>query len=171
MPAARRHLSEYEIRDLPAGFTRSFDIRAVELIDRPHNPFAKNKILCRGPRLYWQDHPQDFTRKGLIIKSLLVHELCHVWQYETGRLTAFSYLINPRNWVYAYEVRAGAKFDDYPTEKQADLLQDWYLVNMGAKPVRYDPKGATPTQHWLNEIVPFEWKSPRALETGAEQTV
>ena len=159
MTAKRRHLSDHEINTLPTGFTQAFDIREVELIDRPHNPFAKNKILCRGQRLYWQNHPKDFTREPLIIQSLLVHELCHVWQYETGRLSALRYLIDPRNWIYAYSVRAGAKFDDYPTEKQADLLQDWYLVNSGAKPIRYTPKGDLPTKDWLNGIVPFAWSA------------
>lgn len=159
MTAARRHLSEPEIRALPKGFTESFDIRAVELIDRPHNPFARRKILCRGSRLYWPNHPKDFTRTQIIIRSLLVHELCHVWQYETGRLSALRYLIDPRNWVYTYVVRSGATFDDYPTEKQADLLQDWYLVNSGANPIRFNPKGDQPTKDWLNKTVPFEWSA------------
>jgi len=159
MTTQRRHLSDHEIRSLPSGFTQSFDIRAVELIDRRHNPFAQNKILCRGPLLYWQNYPKDFTRKPLIIQSLLVHELCHVWQYETGRLSALSYLIDPRNWIYNYAVKMGADFDDYPTEKQADLLQDWYLVNSGGKPRRYSPKGDIPTKDWLNSIVPFQWNA------------
>ena len=159
MTTQRRHLSAHEMRSLPSGFTQSFDIRAVELIDRRHNPFAQNKILCRGPCLYWQNYPADFTRKPLIIQSLLVHELCHVWQYETGRLSAFSYLIDPRNWIYNYVVKAETKFDDYPTEKQADLLQDWFLVNSGAKALRYSPKGGTPTKNWLNSVVPFQWSA------------
>ena len=154
-----RHLSAREINALPAAFTQSFDIRAVEFIDRAHNPFAKNKILCRGPRLYWQNHPADFTRETVLIRSLLVHELCHVWQYDTGRLSAARYLLDPRNWIYNYEVKSIASFDDYPTEKQADLLQDWYLINSGAKPLRYSSKGETPTKDWLNSVVPFQWSA------------
>lgn len=158
MTTPSRHLTEAEIAGLPQGFTGAFDIKAVQLIDRAHNPFARNKILCRGPRLYWQNHPRDFTREPLLIQSLLVHELCHVWQYATGRLTAFRYLIDPRNWVYAYEVKENAKFDDYPTEKQADLLQDWFLVNSGATPLRFETRnGITPDKDWLNGVVPFKW--------------
>ena len=157
MAVRSRHLSTFEIARLPAGFTQEFDIRAVELIDRPHNPFARNKILCRGPELFWQDYPVDFTRTPLITQSLLVHELCHVWQYETGRLTAFRYLVDPRNWKYSYRVKANADFDDYPTEKQADLLQDWFLVNSAADPARYNKNGPLPTKDWLNSVVPFTW--------------
>lgn len=158
MAPETRHLTDAEIRSLPAGFTAKFDIRAVTLIDRAHNPFARNKILCRGPRLYWPNHPRDFTRETLILQSLLVHELCHVWQYETGRLTAVRYLLDPRNWIYSYAVREDAVFDDYPTEKQADLLQDWFLVNSGSQPRRYaKTNGKFPSKGWLNKVVPFDW--------------
>ena len=161
MTGQTRHLSDYEIAALPAGFIKSFDIYSVELIDRAHNIFARNKILCRGPKLYWQNHPKDFTGETLVIQSLLVHELCHVWQYETGRLSAPRYLLDPRNWIYSYEVRQNAQFDDYPTEKQADLLQDWFLVNSGSMPLRYAAQNGTiPTKDWLNRVVPFDW-SPR----------
>ena len=152
-----RHLSPTEIAHLPTEFTQAFDIKSIRLIDREHNPFARNKIVCRGSRLYWQDHPKNFTREPLLIQSLLVHELCHVWQYETGRLTAFRYLIDPRNWRYSYRVKDAANFDDYPTEKQADLLQDWFLANSGAAPLRFDQNGPEPTRIWLNSVVPFAW--------------
>lgn len=157
MVSMSRHLTEREINALPADFTRRFDIQSVELINRTHNPFARNKIVCRGPRLYWPNHPRDFTREPLIIQSLLVHELCHVWQYETGRLTAFRYLINPRNWRYSYEVEPNPDFDDFPTEKQADLLQDWFLMNSGVAPLRFSQKSSSPTRDWLNKVVPFNW--------------
>ena len=158
MSANSRHLSNREINALPAAFIQSFNIRDVKFIDRAHNPFARNKILCRGPCLYWQNYPADFTRETLLIQSLLVHELCHVWQYETGRLSALRYLIDPRNWQYIYDVKDAAHFDDYPTEKQADLLQDWFLVNSGHRPLRFAQKmGLKPTKAWLNAIVPFDW--------------
>lgn len=159
MPSPSRNLTNIEIRELPSGFASRFDIQSVRLIDRAHNPLARNKILCRGYRLYWQNHPKDFTREPLILQSLLVHELCHVWQYETGRLSAFRYLIDPRNWTYSYTVKDGAQFDDYPTEKQADLLQDWFLVNSGESPTRFNLKGPKPTHSWLNNVVPFDWVS------------
>jgi len=156
MSAKTRTLTEREIAALPQGFVSAFDAASVLFLDRTHNPLARNKIVCRGNKLYWPNHPQDFTRMPLIIQSLLVHELCHVWQYETGRLTALRYLTDPRNWVYSYRMRPGAKFDDYPTEKQADLLQDWFLVNRGEDPIRFDDKGPLPTKDWLNNIVPFD---------------
>jgi hypothetical protein len=159
MTTKSRHLTEAEIRALPAGFTNHFDIQSVTLVDRAHNPFARNKILCRGPRIFWPKHPRDFTLETLTIQSLLIHELCHVWQYETGRLTAARYLLDPRNWIYSYSVTENADFDDYPTEKQADLLQDWFLVNSGSIPLRYSHGGIIPSRNWLNQVVPFDWNA------------
>jgi len=162
MPVQTRHLSEREIAIILPSFASAFDIHAVEFIDRAHNPFARNKIVCRGSKLFWQTYPADFTRETLIIQSLLVHELCHVWQYETKRLSAPRYLLDPRNWIYEYEVKSNAKFDDYPTEKQADLLQDWFLVNSGNIPLRYHRDGTISTKEWLNAVVPFDWHSDRS---------
>ena len=160
MTVNSRHITADEISSLPIGFTEAFNIKAVKFIDATHNPFAKHKIVCRGPRIYWQNHPSDFVRETMLIRSLLVHELCHVWQYETGRLNAFRYLIDPRNWSYSYRVRTDANFDDYPTEKQADLLQDWFLVNSGGRPIRFEANTSKPTHDWLNKVVPFDW-TPR----------
>ncbi len=157
MPSPSRQIQTHEIAALPSGFTSTFDIESVEFIDRAHNPFAKNKIVCRGPKLFWQSCPTDFTREPFLIQSLLIHELCHVWQYETGRLSALVYLLNPANWRYSYRVDQTVSFDSYPIEKQADLLQDWFLVNSGMEPLRFDPRGPTPTPVWLNTIVPFDW--------------
>lgn len=129
------------------------DLTQVRLRSRPHNPFARNKILVRGYDIYWPDTPADFTRYDLLMQSVLIHELCHVWQYKTGRLTALRYLINPANWIYSYTFDAAKTFEDYPIEKQADLLQDWFLMNAGAEPCRY--KGIPPTLAEINETVPF----------------
>jgi len=160
MAIMSRQLTAREISALPQSFTDSFDIHAVKLINRRHNLFAHNKIVCRGPRLYWPNYPRDFTRQTLTIQSLLIHELCHVWQYETGRLTAAKYLLDPRNWIYSYSVDENAGFDDYPTEKQADLLQDWFLMNSGSLPLRYARQdGKIPSQDWLNRVVPFAWNA------------
>lgn len=156
-PASERKLSAREIMALPVGFTSQFDIRNVRLIDRHHNPFAIGKILARPEAIYWKNHPQDFTRLSLPANGLLMHELCHIWQYKTGRLTALRYLFNPHNWQYGYNVRDGAKFDDYHTEQQADLVQDWFLMNHDLSPRRYARQSQRPAKAWINGIVPFNW--------------
>ena len=158
----RRALTPYEIARLPPGFIKHIDIDRLRLIDRKHNLFSGNKIVARGYDLYWPNYPSDFTRAGLATRSLLVQELCHVWQYATDRLTAWRYLTRPKNWAYGYEFSIHKAFDDYAIEKQADLLQDWHHMNHGAAPYRYHPQSTAPSLEQINAVIPFEWEA----ETG-----
>ena len=156
--AHTRNLLPQEIALFPKTFIKEINIERVELISRPHNIFARNKILVRGNKIYWPNCPKDFAQETVQTQSILMHELCHVWQYHTYRLTALRYLSNPKRWVYKYAFDILKKFDDYPTEKQADLMQDWYLVNKGCAPTNYDTrKCAPPTKDALNDITPFSW--------------
>ena len=152
-----RGLTPNEIDLLPSGFISQIDIERVRLIDRKHNPFIGRKIVARGYDLYWPNYPLDFTAAPPAAQSLLMHELCHVWQYATGRLTAWRYLTRPKNWAYGYEFETSKNFDDYATEKQADLLQDWHNMNCGQQPYRHHPQSIAPTREQLNTVVPFDW--------------
>jgi len=152
-----RALTSREIALFPTGFTSQIDMSRVRLIGRTHNPFAIGKIVARGYDLYWKDYPDDFAQQSLRMRALLMHELCHVWQYASGRLTAWRYLTRPQNWIYGYDFDAGKSFDDYAIEKQADLLQDWYVMNNGGAPCRQSKERCAPTRTQINAIVPFMW--------------
>ena len=152
-----RSLTPDEIALFPPGFTSQIDMSRVRLIGRTHNPFAIGKIVARGYDLYWKDYPDDFAQQSLRMRALLMHELCHVWQYASARLTAWRYLTRPQNWVYGYDFEPHKSFDDYPTEKQADLLQDWYIMNHGMMPSRHSKDSSTPRLSQINAVVPFAW--------------
>ena len=151
--ADNRALSQEEIAHVPAEMQSAIDLSRVRLISRAHNPFALGKILVRGHDIYWPACPSDFTRENISKQSLLIHELAHVWQYATGRLTALSYLTDARNWQYRYTMREGAVLDDYPIEQQADLVQDWFLMRCGHPPANY--RGERPSQMWFKSVVDF----------------
>ena len=155
MPHARPLIPD-EIALFPHDFTRQFDIASVRLIDRAHNPFALGKILVRGSRIYWPSAPADFTREPLARQALLMHELCHVWQYATRRLSAWRYLTRPRNWIYGYDIRL-RNFDAHAIERQADLLQDWYIINKGDLACRFAEATPRPTRDEINAVVPFHF--------------
>ena len=153
-----RNLLPQEIALFPNDFIKQVNIESVRLISRSHNFFARNKILVRGNKIYWPNCPKDFTQETVHMQSKLMHELCHVWQYHTYRLSALRYLTNPKRWAYKYAFDILKKFDDYPTEKQADLMQDWYLANNGCAPENYDTREcAAPTKEALNSATPFSW--------------
>jgi len=56
-------------------------------------------ILTRGHKIYWPGAPQDFSSRPAAM-AVLQHELQHVLDFSTGRLSALGYLLNPRNWTY-----------------------------------------------------------------------
>ena len=152
-----RALTADEIALLPSDFILQIDIQRLRLINRKHNPFVGNKILARNYELYWKDYPLDFTQSSVKTRSLLMHELCHVWQYATNRLTALSYITHPKKWAYGYNFVSSKNFDDYETEKQADLLQDWHHMNHGYKPYRHHKDSCAPNLEQINAVVPFAW--------------
>lgn len=155
LKAAWRHLSAHEIALIPQSFASQIDIHAVRLIDRAHNPLAAGRIVCRGNDIYWKAYPKDFSLCSIGIQALLIHELCHVWQYSHGKLTALRYLCNPRAWKYGYEFSSLKCFAEYPTEQQADLLQDWYAVHCGLRPSRYCRMASPPSTAQIKAVVPF----------------
>ena len=149
--AYSRGLTEAELSLVPSEMQKAINLSLVRLINRAHNPFALNKILVRGHDIYWPQMPANFAATKITVQSLLIHELAHVWQYATGRLTAFRYVTQPRNWRYRYEVRPDARLDDYAIEAQADLVQDWFRIRRGLPPSRY--RGEPPTRGWIEDIV------------------
>lgn len=156
--AQRRKLLAKEKQLFPASFKETININNVTLIYRAHNPFASGKILTRNDKIFWPECPDDFTKTSTEYQSVLMHELCHVWQYHTNKLSAAGYIMKPKRWFYEYVFDADKTFDDYPTEKQADLLQDWYLVNNGVPAENYNKdKSVRPTKEQLNKTVPFIW--------------
>lgn len=158
-----RALLRGEISLIPPSFQAALPLKDIRLISRAHNPFALGKILVRDSKIYWPEAPADFTRESLTLQAILIHELCHVWQYRTDHLTALRYLTRPANWAYKYAYNSTKKFEDYPIEKQADLMQDWYRVNRGGTLACCAPGYATPTRTQLNALIPFEWPSERGL--------
>ncbi len=157
-----RRLNSAEIFLIPASFRTQIDVARILLINHHQNIFAKNKIMTRNYDIWWPDCPEDFTKiepssDKYFYQSTLMHELCHVWQYKTGRLSLGKYITNPARWKYRYKFDPKKRFDDYPTEKQADLFQDWWLANMDRGVENYDKSGIKPTKEQLNKVIPFQW--------------
>ena len=155
--APERPLTAREVAAIPEPFRLVLPIAHIRLVARAHNPFALRKILVRRRRIFWPDTPTELDRDPRTL-SLLFHELAHVWQYETGRLTAVRYLTDPANWQYRYV--PGRPFDGYGAEAQADLIEDWCRVRSGLAPHRFE--GAAPDPDWLDSVVPFT-SPPRPL--------
>ncbi len=68
----------------------------------------------------WRD---DFSTQVLPLRALLVHELTHVWQVQTG----VNLILQRRPFArYRYELVADKPFAAYGIEQQASIVEDWY---------------------------------------------
>jgi len=72
--------------------------------------------------------------------GVLIHELTHVWQYQTSGLRYISCALagqiegevahGGRNWTYEFDpTRTDTRFDDYGPEQQASIIENAYRLD------------------------------------------
>lgn len=148
---AERSMTEWEIRQARRVFGNAIDYGAVTLADG--SPAALLGSLggyarTVGNTIYL---PDGRSRDML----LLIHELTHVWQYQTigavyapkalaaqateGYEYADDYLTNDETLVEAR--KKGKTLQDYNLEQQGDILRDYYraLTREGEDPGPWQP--------------------------------
>ena len=76
----------------------------------------------------WRD---DFAVAGVASRALLVHELTHVWQTQSG----INLILARRPFArYAYlPLIPGKPFSAYGIEQQASIVADAYLLDHGVR--------------------------------------
>lgn len=72
----------------------AFPLARVSYLWRGHVP-----VLTLGDRIYWGRAPDDCSRSPAAM-ALLQHELQHVLDYATGRMSWLSYALRPADWTY-----------------------------------------------------------------------
>lgn len=74
----------------------------------------------------------DFSQAPLWLRSVLVHELVHVWQAQHGIFLPFAKLKAGDGYsAYAYDLTDGRPFDALNIEQQAMVVQHAYLAAGG----------------------------------------
>ena len=107
----------------PCAFAR------VASIWRGHLP-----IVTLGRRIFWPAAHDDFSPPGREKHmAILQHELQHVLDYATGALSAWRYAALPRNWIYHYELKPGARWRDFGAEQRASIVEDYWRIERGLK--------------------------------------
>src|SRR5690606_19815508 len=100
------------------------------------------------------NHPgwrEDFSTAPLALRGLIVHELCHVWQWQKG-----IYLPLARHPFcrYGYRLTPGRPFDRYGLEQQAEIVRHAYLLREGGTPA-----GAAAARSYAG-LIPFgPWRA------------
>lgn len=93
---------------------------------RGHTP-----VLTLGDRIFWGRAPDDCSRQPAAM-ALLQHELQHVLDYATGKMSWLSYALRPRDWTYSVP-DAGWDWKKLGAEQRAVLAERlWRAERTGA---------------------------------------
>ena len=120
--AAALHTAEAAPRIMP----RAHIGARIAALWRGHTP-----ILTRGAVIWWAGAPADISAASPQAMAVLQHELHHVLEYATGRLSAWNYLTNRQNWSYALTLTDRHRWDDLGAEQRAVVAERLYLAEHG----------------------------------------
>ena len=117
-------------------FGTAIDPEPVTIRRRKWFPFQPRRVVMAPDGHIWfhpanPDWRDDFASAGLALRTLLVHELTHVWQRQTG----VNLVLRRRPFArYAYlPLTPGKPFAAYGIEQQACIVADAYRIGEGAR--------------------------------------
>jgi hypothetical protein len=127
---ARRRLTASEWSELSPGLARALLAAPVTpLIDsRPHPAaflarlrFGSLPIMALGRTIWWPNARPDFA--GTADMAVLQHELQHLLEFATGRLSIAGYLLLPHNWTYRWDLGGRPRWDRLGAEQRASVVE------------------------------------------------
>ena len=110
----------------------------------------RNVVMAPRGHIYF--HPGGhgyracFGTGSLDDQGLFIHEMAHVWQYQSG----ISLILRRHPFCrYAYDFEPGKPFADYGIEQQAEIVRHVFLMRHGRDVVGKPPLAM------LEAILPF----------------
>ncbi len=144
----RRPLTAGEIELARSVFGESIDYDRVAMVRGKWWPFQPRGIVM-APTGNMHFHPDsanwsdDFSREGLGLQGLFIHEMTHIWQTQTrGRF--YLPLMRHPFCRYAYDLRDGWTFDRYGLEQQAEIVRHAFLARKCAVLAQRPPEDLLP---------------------------
>ncbi len=145
-PSRSRSLTAGEWRAIHPGLVRALETAGARptIVGRAH-PAARIAAIWRGgvpvltrrDAIWWPAAPDDLSHPGFEHHlAILQHELQHVLDYRTGRLSAFTYLTRPSDWRYDYSAHRHLDWSRLGAEQRASLAGRLWLVEHGLAPAR-----------------------------------
>lgn len=136
---ASRPLTDDEKAEARDVFEESVDVSGVRITrDRPWTLVAPVALgLTVHLKSSWDHFQGDSLRLTPLGRSVLVHELVHVWQYQHGGWAyaaislwaqhAALWRTGSRRGAYLWEdaIQQGLAWRDWNPEQQAQAIQDW----------------------------------------------
>ena len=136
-------------------FGSAINYLEVKIHSEPHNPaqpddslIAPNgEIYAGSPAVY----SADYSAMSLDWRAVFIHEMTHVWQWQTEFSTFEMIISRLFDWRYDYlPFIPGQAFEDYGNEQQADIVRDYYLQDHG----RVIP--GSPGITFYSSLIPFD---------------
>ncbi|MBO9574299.1 MAG: vgr related protein [Sphingobium sp.] len=128
-----RLLTQSERRLAAAMFGSAIALDAVQVRHRRWMPFQPRDVVM-APRGHIHFQPMGtsyracFGSADLDHQALFIHEMVHVWQYQTG----MNLLIRRHPWCrYRYDFEPGRPFARYGVEQQAEIVRHVFLMRQG----------------------------------------
>jgi hypothetical protein len=146
-----RSLTQGEITLATSMFGGKINYTKVNVFQKKQNPaHPKDALITPNGNIY--AHPKgtmystDFStitapayaQYPLVYsKALFIHEMTHVWQFQTG-VNVLARAVY-RKYDYNYSKLGTTKFTDYGIEQQASIVEDYYVLKSGSQII--DQKG------------------------------
>ncbi len=132
-------------------FGEAIDYDAVKLHRKKWFPFQPVTTLMAPTGGIWF-HPQgpfwreDFGEAPLKLQGLFLHEMTHVWQYQSG---IFLPIRRHAFCRYHYSLKPGWPLKKYGLEQQAEIVRHTFLLRQGQTVA-----GAAPLESF-EAVLPF----------------
>ncbi|WP_332773468.1 hypothetical protein [Phenylobacterium sp.] len=149
-PLRWRALTDGERRLSDEVFGAALDLARIRIFSIPiwNRPFVPNGRLVVWPAM---GAYADFSQAPLWIRSVLVHELVHVWQAQSGvNLPLAKLRCGDGPASYAYDPTDGREFSALNIEQQAMVVQHSYLARRGGAAPHSAPAYARILEAWPN---------------------
>lgn len=133
-----RALTENEKALAETVFQKALDLERVRIHDAKYIFFqASNVLMTPNGQIYAPSemYREDYANEPLNYRELFIHEMAHVWQFQTEVLNPkfsglFEFIRNGFDYRKAYQYVLEAERDliDYGMEQQAAMIADYFLV-------------------------------------------
>lgn len=132
-----RALTDGERAFLAPLFRDAVDYDAIRIVRGRAFPLqGARTIVTLGRAIYAPDpvYIADYARAAAERRAILVHEVAHVWQYESGiaviagAVRAFFATGGRYSRAYRYRLAPGRDLTDYGIEQQASILEHYFLA-------------------------------------------
>jgi hypothetical protein len=148
-----RSLTSGEVRLAKSKFGDAINYRDTAIVHGSYIPFARS--MTPNGKMYYPgiDYSSDYSREGVGLQGKFIHEMTHVWQFQTGRSTLSFGLAHIFHGQYKYiPVKNPARpFQNYGIEQQAMIMQDYFMLERGY-PTNDQPQ---PSLEWYQTVTPF----------------